>query len=204
MGLLIPAPILAAGTLLDRPFVEMLLWIPLSLLGASGIAGLIEWTQPGWHRFGQAAATLILLAVVAHAFVGYCFHPSPCCSIAAADDLVALEWLKENLSTGGRVAVASTQLRVAPVTYAPLEAPVDAGAWVQPLTGISTIALPSGIDFGDEGMLTSICASGVTYVYVGDALGSFDSGSLQGMPAWYRLRLQLPLVSIYEVIACQK
>ena len=202
-GLVIPAPIPAAGTLLDRPLVEMLLFAPLSILGAAGLAGMLRSLHPRWQRLGPAAGTLILLAVVVHALANYGFHPSPCCAIVTTDDLVALDWLSKGLPADAQVAIASTQLRVAPASYAPLEAPVDAGVWIQPLTGLRTTALPAGIDFGDGGTLGLICERGVKYVYVGSASQSFDARSLQGRPAWYRSRLELSTASIYEVTACR-
>jgi hypothetical protein len=201
-GLVFPAPFPEAGTLLDRPLVEMLLWIPLSLAGAVGIPGLLAWVHPRRDRLGQAAGILIALAVVLHAFAAYSFTPSSCCSIVTADDLVALEWLKDYPSGNSQVAIASAQLRVAPAPYASLEAPVDAGVWIQPLAGLPTTTFPSGIDFADRGTLDLICDRGVKYVYLGSTGQGFAAGSLQGRLAWYRIRLQLPGASIYEVTAC--
>ena len=94
-GLMIPAPIAGIGTLLDRPLVEMLIFVPLSLLGAAGVAGLVRSFK---SRCAYGIAAFIAIAVAVHALTAYSFDPSPCCTIVGNEDRVAIDWLKSNAS----------------------------------------------------------------------------------------------------------
>jgi hypothetical protein len=201
-SLVMPAPDLLAGSLLDRPLVEMLLPVPLSVLGAAGFAGLLALPFPRWNHAGQAAGALLALAVAAHAAINYSPYPSACCAVAGADDLVALDWLRRNIPEAATVAIASSPLRLAPQDNPVMEAPADAGAWIQPLTGADVTPLPYTSDFGDSRLRGVVCNRQVDYDYVGISTRSFNTASLQGHPEWYQARLLLPAAAIYEVTPC--
>jgi hypothetical protein len=201
--MLVPAPLSPELSLFDRPLVEMLLAVPLSLLGAAGFAGFVLALRSGEPRREQAATILMTLAVAIHGLSNYSFYPSPCCNLVGADNLVALDWLEKHAALGSRVAIATARLGTAPPPFRVLEAPTDAGAWIRPLSDFAAVALPRDTDFRKPAALDRVCARSVTYVYVGNTAQSFNSDSLQLAPAWYRLRLQLPSASIYEVTACR-
>ena len=106
-------------TLLDRPFVEMILYLPLSLLGGLGLAGMEQhlkqvaskWETPHSLPVGSARV-LFMGAVLANALAGYNLYPADCCSIVGRDDLVAMDWMAKNLPPEARILISSTELRV--------------------------------------------------------------------------------------------
>jgi len=202
LALLVPGPYPAAGTLLDRPLVEILLSLPLSALGAAGFAGLLEFLKGRGPLLKQGATAIISLAVLVNARANYSFIPSACCTFVVADDLVALDWLGKHASASSGVAIASTPLHVAPGRYPSLEGEADAGVWIQPLKHIRAVPLSRDADFRDPSTLRLLCDRGLTYVYAGTSPQSFDAALLKSAPAWYRARLLLPGASIFEVIGC--
>jgi hypothetical protein len=198
-GLFVPAP---AGSVLDRPLVEMLLPLPLSLLSAAGIAGFLQVLPFSARPIGHAAAVLLSVAVAAHALLTHSFSASACCAMVSTDDLVALDWLRREVPADAQIATAVAPVQVSPVSHPPLEAGADAGIWIHPLTGLGIYPLSFVTDFGSEATHALLCERGVDVVYAGGAPRSFDGAALLGEPQWYKLRLQLPEVSVFEVTAC--
>jgi hypothetical protein len=198
-GLFAPAP---GGSLLDRPLVEMLLPLSLSLLGAAGIAGFLQVLPAPARPLGQAAGVLLSAAVVANALLTQGFSASACCAMVSTDDLVALDWLRREAPADAHVAVAVSPVQVSQGSHQSLAAGADAGIWIQPLTGLSISALSFVTDFGSGATHALLCETGVDIVYAGGAPRSFDGAALLEEPQWYELRLQLPAVSVFEVTAC--
>jgi hypothetical protein len=198
-GLFAPAP---AGSMLDRPLVEMLLPLPLSLLGAAGLAGFLQvFPNPG-RNTGRAAAVLLSATVVMQALLTQSFSASACCGMVSTDDLVALDWLRREAPLQARVAVAVAPVQVSREGYPLLDAGADAGVWIRPLTGLSVSNMSFVTDFGSGVTHSMLCEMGVDIVYAGDAPRSFDAAALLAEPQWYELRLQLPAVSVFEVTSC--
>ena len=198
-GLYAPSP---AGSMLDRPLVEMLLPVPLSLLGAAGLAGFLQ-VLPGPARLlGHVAGVLLSAAFVANALLTQGFRASACCGMASTEDLVAMDWLHREAPSNAHVAVAVSPVQVSPGSYPLLTAGTDAGVWIHPLTGLAISPLPFVTDFSGGATHSRLCERGVNVVFVGGAPRSFDGAALLAEPQWYALRLQLPHVSIFEVAAC--
>jgi hypothetical protein len=198
-GLFVPA---SAGSVLDRPLVEMLMPLPLSLLGAAGIAGFLQVLPNSARPFGHAAAVVLCAAVVAHAILTHSFSASTCCAMVTTDDLVALDWLRRETPADAHVAVAVSPVQVSPGSYPSLAAGADAGIWIHPLTGMSVSPLSFVTDFGSGATHAQLCEEGVDVVYAGGAPRSFDGAALLAEPQWYELRLQLRAISVFEVTAC--
>lgn len=205
LGMFIPGPGLASGPLLDRPLVEMVLFIPLALAGAAGAVALAS--IPG-HRYASAPALIITLfaaGIVEHASLRYSFYPSSCCLRVGGDDLTALAWLADNPAPGpGRVLIPTVELRDSPLPYPPLHPASDAGAWVGSLTRRQTAGLPYGTDFGNRTTLESLCTQDVTDIFVSSDAQAFSEASLQETPAWYIMELRLPGVVLYRVTGCDR
>jgi hypothetical protein len=204
-----PLPGYAGLTLLDRPLVEMLLFMPLAWIGGLGLAGLLQtWdaAAPRLEKVSHAARSLvpILLAafVTVHAFVQYDFKPSDCCTIAGYDDAAALDWLDENLPSDAVIAIAAAQLTLRNPGPERAIGGIDAGVWIAPLTGRQTSLLPYTFDFGAVQTPPQLCAQGISHVYVGGERQSFPASLLDGRPEWYRPVFYLPEAQIFEVHAC--
>jgi hypothetical protein len=191
-------------TLLDRPYVEMLLYLPLTLLGGLGLAGLEQWLQanhPAWSP-GRRIGTIFIVLVAVNAFFKYDLYPSNCCAITSEDDLAAIEWMDANLPKDALILTSSTALNVLPTDEYQGSAGGDAGTWVTPLIGLPTTSLPFHTDFSQQETLNTLCNVGVDYVYVGQTGYFFDVSGMPVQPDGYRIVFALPKARVYEVTGC--
>ncbi len=210
-GLLVPVNVPGYGnlTLLDRPFVEMILYLPLSLLGGAGLAGLeksLRDLTTLWQakRFlpVQALSSLFTVLLLANAFAHYNIYPADCCSIVGRDDLVAIDWMDKNLPPDARIAISSTELHVLDTSAPQGAAGGDAGTWIKPLTDRMTIALPYQSDFSQQAIFDTLCQWGTGYLFVGEAGASFNNGLLAAYPDRYRILLSMPRTKVYQLTGC--
>jgi hypothetical protein len=121
--------------------------------------------------------------------------------MVSTDDLVALDWLRREAPVDAHVAVAVAPVQVSPAGSPALDAGADAGVWIHPLTGLSVTSLSYMTDFGSDATHSLLCEE-AALIYAGGASRSFDGAALLAEPQWYGLRLQLPAVSVFEVMAC--
>ena len=194
-------------TVLDRPFVEMILFLPLSLLGGLGLAGLerrLQNTQAGIVFMGKKYISLFFTAVILiNALFKYEVYPSGCCSLVGRDDLVAMDWMDKNLPADARILTSSTEMRVMATDSFQGAVGGDAGIWINPLTNRATIPLPYFSDFSQQTTLDSLCSLGVTHIYVGETGLTFDDTKITSHPEWYQILLSMPEAKVYQVIGCQ-
>ena len=197
-------------TLLDRPFVEMMLYLPLSILGGLGLAGLSLTlnkvnTLPDRIRSYIKALAMILFIGFAGMIpiVRYDFYSSDCCNFVAYDDTVALDWLDKKLPPDARILTASTQLNVLPSGPTGLVG-TDAGIWIPALTNRNITLVPFDIDFRAMSTLEQLCQEQIDYVYVGSTDQKFNATQLQTKPEWYEGVLFLPDVKLYQLTGCSK
>ena len=212
-SLLVPVSVPGYGilTLLDRPFVEMILYLPLSLLGGAGLAGLektLQDTTTRWtaKRFWSAPyiSGLFVALLLIHAFASYNLYPAECCDIVGRDDLVAIDWLDKNLPSDARILISSTELRVLDTNSPQGAAGGDAGAWITPLTSRVTIPLPYQSDFTQQATFDTLCKIGTDYIYVGETGATFNNGLLTTQPDRYKILLAMPRTKIYQVSGCSQ
>jgi len=210
-GLLIPVNVPGYGnlTLLDRPFVEMILYLPLSLLGGAGLAGLEKSLQDliaRWpaRRFwsAQYLSGVFIVLLLVNAFANYNIYPADCCSIVGRDDLVAIDWMDKNLPPDAHIAISSTELHVLDTNAPHGAAGGDAGAWITPLTDRVTLPLPYQSDFSQQPIFNTLCKFGAGYLYVGEIGASFNIGSISAYPDRYRILLSMPKAKVYQVTGC--
>ena len=197
-------------TLLDRPFVEMILFLPLSLLGGLGLAGLERILQTAQARLGNITSlwgkyigVFFVAVVLINASFKYEVYPSGCCSIVGRDDLVALDWMGKNLPVDARILTSSSELRVLATDSFQGSAGADAGTWINPLTSRATLPLPYFSDFSQQTTLDTLCNMQVNYIYVGEAGLTFDDTKIAPHPDWYKALLSMPKVKVYQVIGCK-
>ena len=199
LGNLIPG--YANMTVLDRPFVEMILYLPLTLLGGFGLAGLEQYLQnPKFTFLSRAIVLLSVMLVVINGLFRYDFYPSDCCDIASYDDLEAIGWMGNNLPQDVRILVSSTELNVLPTDEYQGSAGGDAGTWINPLIGRTTIFMPFTTDFSQPQTLATICQLQVDYVYVGKTGWGFNDATMQADR--YNLIFSIPNTKIYQVTGC--
>lgn len=200
LGTLIPGYV--NTTLLDRPFVEMFLYLPLAILGGFGLAGLEQILQNKINiRLHKLIGVLFILLVSVNAFFKYNLYPSDCCVIVSPDDLTAIEWMNKNLPQDARILISSTDLSVLPTTVYQGSAGGDAGAWITPLINRVTIFMPFNKDFSQQQTLENICQLQVGYVYVGKTGSSFNDSVMNAEV--YKSLFSLPKARVYQVISCE-
>lgn len=188
-------------TLLDRPFVEMILFLPLSLLGGLGLAGLEKKLQ-GRFVWGRVAGLLAVGIVVVNALFTYDLYLSDCCVLVGNDDVMAMDWMANQLPVEARIGVSSTQLKVMVSESHEGDVGADAGIWVTPLTGRTTVLVPSNLDFSQRAAVDYLCRAGVSHLFVGEVGQVFDRERLNSHPEWYRPLLSMPKTGVYEVTGC--
>jgi hypothetical protein len=190
---LLPLP--GGQTLLDRPFLEMLLAIPLSLWGAAGFSGVLEsMGQKQLLKIGAVTAAFSLVLVVFLARGAYL--PDPCCNYFAAQDGQALDWIREN-------ATPRTLFVIAVFADENQRFGTDAGIWIQPLTGTATNMLAYDSDWDDPATLETLCRAGAgqTYLYTGGTTFSFPSAEL-ARQTWLQPVFRAGQVQLYQVTGC--
>ena len=187
-------------TLLDRPLVEMILFIPLSILGGLGVAGLEKKLQV--FAWGKYIGLLLIGGVLVNAFFAYELYPSDCCVLVGKDDVVAMDWMTNQLPSKARIGISSTEVRINVANVVEGIAGGDAGAWVTPLTGQATFLIPYNMAFDESSALGEICELGISHLYVGELGQTFDDAKLRSRTEWYTPLLSLGKTRVYEVIGC--
>ena len=185
-------PVTPALTLLDRPLVEMTLFLPLAFLGGLGAT-----------RLPKPAVIGLAAVIIIHAWTTYNFSASSCCQLVSRDDAVALDWMDNQLPATSKIAIASTDLSLNAFGAPMSGTGTDAGIWVAPLTGRMTLALPASTDFIAQNTHDLLCQQQVTHIYVGGLPRSFDPGFADAKPAWYKTIFSLPKARIVQTLGCE-
>jgi hypothetical protein len=153
--------------LLDRPFTQIVLTLPLALLGGLGVAGLtFQLRARKWLRL--APAILVSLLIIVQMPRTETFFPDPCCSYVTRDDVRAFEWLKSQAPPGSLVVIAGI-----PTSTRLLE--TDAGMWVYAMSGLDTAKRSFNSSLTDPAFIRSICVDRKeVYLYAGGGPMSFE------------------------------
>ena len=186
-------------TLMDRPYVEMILFMPLSLLGCLGFANLEKMIGSLYLKYAMFGVAALILA---YAIVNHNFYPSACCVIVGNDDVAAMAWMENQLPVGARIGVSSTVLRVVAADVAEGDVGADAGVWITPLIGRPAVLVPYDSAFEQQETLDQLCTKKIRYLFVGELGQSFDHEKLDSRPTWYRPLLSMAGTRVYEVSGC--
>jgi hypothetical protein len=180
--------------LLDRQFVEMMLYLPFSILGGAGFAGLLKkLPSQGW-QLGLAAA--LLAAVMFNLLRGASVSPDGCCDYFKQDDQHAFGWLAENSPKGTLVLIPAFDDNGKVVG-------TDSGIWIYPLLGRDTNKLPFNTNWNSSRTLEEICNFGAQklYIYMGGRDYSFADSQL-ARDTSFKPVFEAGQVRIYEVTGC--
>lgn len=180
--------------LLDRPFAQVVLFLPLSALGGIGLAGLYEGIK--YLRGSILVLPLFTFAALFYSLAYSELAPSSCCQLAGPDDIKAYRWIEDNLPSSAIILIASNQTPTR--SYG-----VDGGAWVTPLTGYTVTMRSNKTPFDSPVILSELCDGGVSYVYVGETAARFSVEKIAIQANWYRNVYASPAVYIYQVIGCR-
>lgn len=206
-GLFLPITISGYGvlTVFDRPYVQMMTYLPLSVLGGLGVSGLLQWIKrlsPNRKLPIPLTALLVFGLVVVNTGLRHEFYPSACCQLVSRDDLALLAWMEEELPSTAKVLIASANLYVTALESPEIRTGVDGGIWVTPLTARDVVPDWQGLRLDAPEGHSQVCSRSLDYVYVGGMPQSFDAAVLDGLPQWYRLVFSLPKAKLYRVVGC--
>ncbi|HCR71674.1 MAG TPA: hypothetical protein DIW23_09535 [Anaerolineae bacterium] len=188
-------------TLLDRPFVQMLIYFPLSIIAGLGFSSITRFLQefPKTKLFISFALISLLLV---NAKYNYSFYPSDCCNLVNQDDLFAITWIEHNLPMDSKILIASSRLYVTSFESTQSLTGADAGIWITPFTSRFTLLASADLTFETSQTHSELCAQQISYIYVGSMPQSFNNAQLQSQSNWYHLIFNLPNAQIYQ-INCQ-
>ncbi len=197
----------AYQTLLDRPFVEMILFVPLSILGGLGFAGLVktlgrlEFMRRLPSKLMPGVVTLILFGLVfVNAVSRYDFYPSDCCQIFAEPDAVAFDWMDKNLPDNAGILIASSDIVLFESGSLVSQAGSDGGIWLTPLIDRKTFSMSYLTDFNEISTRKILAQRGIMYIYIGGTARSFREAQLQNNPSFYKLIFSLSGAHVYELV----
>lgn len=186
--------------LLDRPFLQILIFAPLSLIVGGSISYfLIElgsrFSRPGSGRLvvGIGLLSLTILAIMIRPLSD--FKPSPCCDYMRIDDIFLIGWMEENVPKDSRILI-STDVEISSPF---VKVATDAGAWITPLTKLETIKFDYRTDFSDPALHTGLCQENIKYIYVSAVHTSFSITLLEENKKNYSPIIVLPESRLYAV-----
>jgi hypothetical protein len=142
---------------LDAPFVEILLYIPFSLVAGLGYSGL--WDKLKNYPVMKKLSLIVPAIILISGFSSLkSFYPDDCCNYVTRSDLNAIKWIKEDTEVDSVVWIAGFKPRNYMIG-------TDAGVWVFALTGRNVNKLPYDFDWNSSSVLTRICQRGYRDVY---------------------------------------
>ena len=197
-------------TLLDRPFVEMLLFLPLALLGGLEFAGFQQLLREKsgenalLERGIQIFSMIFLLLSGVFMVRQTDFYPSACCQFFHYDDAIAFDWLEQNIPPKSKILISAEPLSVLPESASADFVGTDAGIWLSALLRQETFSRSYQTDFSSAETHRSLCAAGVDYIYLGSTEKSFYPAALRQREDWYHELLRLPRVQIFRLEGCTR
>lgn len=202
-------PIYDAQTLLDRPFVEGALFIPITVLGGLGYAGMQDALKhSSFWQINRKNQINVLMAVCLFGALlvqlpHYNFMPSGCCKLFGEQDAAAFEWLDNNAPASANILISGFETVVFESNQPADYSGADAGIWITPFIQRKAILALYNTDFSAQSALDLICKERATYIYAGGTNQSFNKGQLASRPEWYARQLELPGIQVYRVVGCR-
>lgn len=208
LGLFIPINLPGYGmlTVLDRPYVQMLIYLPLTIIAGLGLSSLTQRLIrlfPTRSLPARLVVLFTLMLVIVNGSFNHRFYPSDCCQFTSRDDLAAFSWMDKNLPPDAVIVTASNTLTVTSFESPGTRTGVDGGIWITPMISRVTVPAWAGLSFELPEDHSRLCdLSPMMYVYVGGSPQSFNSEQLNGQPALYQAVFSLPKAKVYRVVGC--
>lgn len=182
--------------LLDKQFLEMMLYIPFSVMGGAGLTGVITKIS-----FSGKLRWVVIIPFFVFVFLNFLQHnsiyPDPCCDYFNENDRLAFKWLKERNSEKTLVLISTQNNRNGQIIG------TDAGIWLFPLIGQPTNKLPFDINWNESNEIKEICQLGIreVFIYEGGRQHSFDASQLSS-EEWVKLVFFSGKTRIYQISGC--
>jgi hypothetical protein len=182
--------------LFDQQFLEMMMYIPFSIMGGLGLSGIVK-SLP-LTRVQWLAAAVLPGIVILNFFRHPALYPDPCCDYFKKDDQHAFEWLQGQVGEHGLVLISSFDNRGQVLG-------TDAGIWIYPLLGLPTNKLRFDTDWASQVERETVCNFGAeeVYIYAGDRIFSFNNVQLAQEP-WVEEVYEAGHTIIYRVSSCSE
>ena len=195
-----PIQFIPTGYLVDRPFLEILIWLPSSFILGTGLASGYHWLESRniSKKHFQLIRIVSLGILMSLSWRGIQAQPilgakNP---TITHDDLEVLTWISENLPDYSSFAVA---------TYSDddeYRMPLDAGGWIQTTMRMRWFRLGPNANILNRNMHTYLCGKGVDYVYFGSTEYSLLRSSIEDYEKWYSPLAVHPQSALYAVCGC--
>lgn len=181
--------------ILNRQFIEIMLYIPFSLLGGAGFAGVMR-SLPAAGYFRWLAASMPIAIIMVQFWAGHSMYPDACCEYYGAEDEKAFRWIRTN--TTDRSLVLTSAFESGGQFFG-----TDAGIWIQPLTNRSTNKAAYDTEWSLTAELEQLCRAGARelYIYAGGRKFSFASSRLV-QADWAEPVFRAGGTVIYQVSRC--
>lgn len=182
--------------LLDRQFLEMILYIPFSVLGGAGFHGITK--NLSLDKTYKWAVAPVLVGCVIYNFQNSAsLYPDSCCEYFKENDQLAFRWLQENTTEHSLVIISSFSDNNK--IYG-----TDAGIWIFPLLRINTNKLPFNTIWHSPDVNKEICNIDAreTYIYMGGTENSFANAQLV-QEMWIKPVYKSGKTEIYQVLQCE-
>ena len=207
LSLFVPIELSSYGklTLLDRPFVQMLAYLPLTIIAGLGFSGLLKFIERFFPSRSLPAYLTVFISlglVILNASLNREFYPSNCCQLVSRDDLAAFAWMDENLPPDANILIASSSLYVTSFETANTRSGIDGGIWITPLISRKTTLAWNGLAFDSAETHLQICAQNLSHLYVGGTPQSFNAAQLDSFPDRYQPVFLLPTAKVYRITGC--
>jgi len=181
--------------LIDRPFLEICLYIPLTVIGGLGLEGLFvlgnSWKKPNLIVLPQGVFLIILLL---NGFSPENYLPSPETNFVTRDDITLIEWISSNVDSSALIYIPGG-------SFGRYSVGVDAGIWLSPQTHVETSMVRHDYQWQrPKKFISKRCADSTTdqYVYIGSARYSFSARNLDDI-SWFDGVMVLPKAKLYRI-----
>lgn len=184
------------NTLIDRPFLSIFLFIPLSITLGLNIASVENFL---YSKFGKKSTNMLLVLLLLPILLTpnkKVIEPLPDVNFVTIDDLFLFQQIIKKTALDSKILIPS---------HTPYyELGLDGGAWIEYSTGRNTIKLSYDSNLNTSFTHQFLCDTGTEYVYSGNNQFSFSTEQLDAMETWYRPFIYYPDVKLYQVINCPK
>jgi hypothetical protein len=186
------------GSIIDRQFFQMSMYLPLSLICGAGLHGVVRYIALlNGHKISLIAGAILVVGLMVNFFVQGAFYPDRCCNYFTEDDQSTMQWIQTNTPPNSLFLISTFQNENR-------ASGTDGGMWLGALTGRPTNKIPFNIIWESTIGMNAICSSnkGPVYIYSGGAEFSFADKPLKNTGQFQSV-FQSGQTSIYQVVNCQ-
>lgn len=179
-------------SLLDAQFINISLFIPLTILGGLGAAGTMKRIPA---NLTPAFLAVFILITCYNSPWLVSSIPDPCCAYYTPDDEKAFQWIKNNTNAEDLFIISTINANQHHGT--------DAGIWIYPLTDRNTNKRLFNTNWSALEGFPNSCNTGTDniFIYSGGKPSSFSTIGLSQL-RWVEKVFESGKTTIYKVLKC--